>query len=629
MSAPQLCPQGTYGNVTGLTSSLGCQTCTAGLFCAGGSVLPTTCASGSYVFGTACALCPAAQSCIPSPPYLPIDCAQGTYRGSTGGSACYTCLAGGYCPSKSLAPTFCTVGYYSTTPGVSDPSTCQPCAAGYYCTGTAGSATTQVVCPAGSYCAQGSSVPTACPAGKFVNTTGSTSSTSCSPCPAGSYCSSPTGTIIPTPTPAGTYIGQTGAAFPCVGSDVGTCPPGGGFCTTGTNLCPLGATAPISVAVCPAGSYCSLASTTPIPCPQYTYKNTTGSPTQSASDCTVCPVGTFCGGSTGLTTPGSCGPGTYATSGTGTQTCNMCQAGYYCPGPTAAVACQPGFYNGAIGQSTLLACQPCEAGKYCPTPALTAGVGCPAGTYYQTTGASLLSSCVACTPGNYCPLPSANPSPCLPGYFSGAYGNSDPSNCTSCTVGNYCPAGSTAPTQCPSGTFRNLGGAQRQSPDCAACTSGNYCPTGSVTPTACPSGTTSIVGQSSKLGCRCTPGFYCTYTEHLTATITVLGNITDFINNVNGVQDNFKIAIAKAAGNIPVANVVIGAITPRAGRRLLSSDADFSVHVVVRNARSLENLETHLRRHVGNMLTPGKWSNMRSATSRPSVSTGGVVMGNL
>ena len=78
-----------------------------------------------------------------------------------------------------------------------------------------------------------------------------------------------------------------------------------------------------------------------------------------------------------------------------------------------------------------------------------------------------------------------------------------------------------------------------------------------------------------------------------------------------------------------MANVVIGAITPRAGRRLLSSDADFSVHVVVRNARSLENLETHLRRHVGNMLTPGKWSNMRSATSRPSVSTGGVVMGNL
>jgi hypothetical protein len=46
------------------------------------------------------------------------------------------------------------------------------------------------ICPAGSYCPEGSTIETFCPAGTFSNSTGLQAESDCTPCTAGYYCSS-------------------------------------------------------------------------------------------------------------------------------------------------------------------------------------------------------------------------------------------------------------------------------------------------------------------------------------------------------------------------------------------------------------------------------------------------------
>ena len=64
-------------------------------------------------------------------------------------------------------------------------------------------------CPAGYYCLQDTTVPIACPAGTFRDTTGAVQLSDCVACPAGMYC--PAATSQPSQCPYGYYRGTTGA----------------------------------------------------------------------------------------------------------------------------------------------------------------------------------------------------------------------------------------------------------------------------------------------------------------------------------------------------------------------------------------------------------------------------------
>lgn len=610
------CPEGTYGNSTGLTSVTQCTTCSVGLYCAGGATKPAACAAGYYVSGTACVACPAGSFCVSIPPYAPQQCAAGSYRGTTGGSSCNPCVAGAYCLQGATAPTFCGVGYYSSATSATTAGTCGACPAGSYCSSRSStSATTQTICPAGSYCPEGANVPQPCPPGKFLNTTGASLLTQCRSCPAGYYCGDITGTSMPTPAPAGTYISQEGASAPYTPGDTNYA--FGGNCTAG-KICAVGATLPVAITECPPGSYCDASSSLPIPCPLYTYKNTTG-PLQSA--CVMCPAGTYCGDTTGRVTPGTCPLGSYVTATATQQTCNTCPRGSYCAN-NVKYDCPAGTYLSDYGKASVTDCAPCPAGGYCLAASFSS-TSCKAGTYNPSLNAFSSAACIPCTAGNYCPAGSSSGNPCLAGTLSTAVGNSVPGNCTACPTGNYCPAGSTAPTQCLPGTYRPIPSAGAPG-ECQKCDAGSYCLAGATNPTACKGNTFSEAGQKSELGCRCMPGFFCTYTEHITATISVKGSMAAFQNNTGGVRDQFIAAIAQAAGNIPIANVVITGVSPRVGnRRLLSSGGDddeyFTVHAVIRNGKQLRDLHKHMRLHVGDTLVAQEWSVAQGGTTKPTL----------
>ncbi|CBZ54547.1 hypothetical protein NCLIV_049760 [Neospora caninum Liverpool] len=115
------------------------------------------------------------------------------------------CPAGHYCPPGTGRPYPCPAGTYAPSRGSKDPSHCVPCSAGYFC--SRGSAHPTGVCPAGTYCPQGTSVPQPCPAG-FSCPEGAIKPASC---PASSYCPGVTGKALECP--LGTYC-PVGAQFP-------------------------------------------------------------------------------------------------------------------------------------------------------------------------------------------------------------------------------------------------------------------------------------------------------------------------------------------------------------------------------------------------------------------------------
>jgi len=161
------CPNGTYSSTTGNRSQASCNTCTSGTYCPYGSIVMGPCPAGGY--------CPT--------PSIYTPCPAGTYSSSIGQTTPSTCIA---CSLQNVCPTG------STTPSI--------CIAGYYCQNNQ-----YYVCPAGSYCVQGSTNPTPCSLGSYCPDGSSTML----PCPAGSYCPTP---AISTPCPRGTsnpLSGQT------------------------------------------------------------------------------------------------------------------------------------------------------------------------------------------------------------------------------------------------------------------------------------------------------------------------------------------------------------------------------------------------------------------------------------
>lgn len=147
------------------------------------------------------------------------------------------CAEGYLCPAGTGTPTpassKCPAGWYCASGSSSPSSLCQP---GYYCP-EGSSSPRSYLCPAGSFCYAGSAEPALCPAGSWSSTpgrftacnlcpastysgaVGATNYTSCKDCPAGFQCPS-AGMAAPLPCPAGAKSAPTGLS--CVECPAGT-----------------------------------------------------------------------------------------------------------------------------------------------------------------------------------------------------------------------------------------------------------------------------------------------------------------------------------------------------------------------------------------------------------------------
>ncbi|KAL0973027.1 hypothetical protein UPYG_G00197910 [Umbra pygmaea] len=516
---PELCPDGTFSPVPGLSRVAQCRPCTSGFYCvAQGLKEPTGLCSHGY-------WCPPGQRVATALP----------------------CPVAHYCPRGSPAPEPCPPGTFQDQ---GTQAACNICDAGYYCDVRWGlNASMRRPCPKGHYCPPGTALATQhpCPSGSFNHREQIDSLEACTLCPPGKYC----------PT--------TGLAEPA------------GNCSAGF-WCKKGAYSPnpvddISGSLCTAGHYCSPGTSAPVPCPLGTWSNNSGLGNQEG--CQPCPGGQYCG-STSLTAPtGPCAGGYYclnsAVTPTPTSSINggPCPEGHYCPiGTTQPLPCAPGTFM-TVTHATK--CKPCIPGWYCVSGTLQLcpagffcleGTGydmraCPKGTYSPEAGLTSISQCRQCDGGHYCPFRNSTSvtGRCLGGYYC-FQGNTSPEPTFQsagggpCPVGHYCPTGTIHPQPCPVGTFSNLtklvsqnscetcspgfycdkSGLTAPAGECwegfycwhgavvpnnpirdstgGPCPPGYYCPKGSASPKACPQGTVNVdEGQSS---CSpCPQGYYC------------------------------------------------------------------------------------------------------------------------
>ena len=120
----ELCPPGTWSDTVGLDRSGGC------LPCGEGTYQPINGANSS----SSCLPCPVGTASAALGVQFCSRCPGGSYQNMTGGTACFPCTAGGYCPEGAAAPLPCKQGTYSDDAGLSSPTQCTPAAPGFYAT---------------------------------------------------------------------------------------------------------------------------------------------------------------------------------------------------------------------------------------------------------------------------------------------------------------------------------------------------------------------------------------------------------------------------------------------------------------------------------------------------------------
>ena len=117
---------------------------------------------------------------------------------------------------------------------------------------------------------------------------------------------------------------------------------------------------------------------------------------------------------------------------------------------------------------------------------------------------------------------------------------------------------------------------------------------------ACPghTNTSALVPATSLHHCRCDPGFVCTYSRRVHATVTLNATLQEFQSNTNGVRSAFISGIASAAGvgpeKVTIHYVVIRLDHRRRRRRaLLAAQAHQSilVNLTVQDTAVLRNVE--------------------------------------
>jgi hypothetical protein len=294
------------------------------------STTDPTC-GGAGVAGTPCFCAPISLSAVIAGTAACLQCPVGYYStaaGATTGNCTGPCPAGRFGSSLGLLSALCSGA----------------CSAGYYCP-AASSSSTQILCPAGSFCPSGAGAPTPCPAGFWCAAGASTgTANACAPgtyCPLGSTAPSPcappllpTATAQLTATP-GTWNWTCNAGFWGTVA-VRTCSVATGVFSSSAPTCSacVAPTLPAASSfsnpnpatwayTCNAGFYGSPSSRT--------CNAISGALSGAPITCAPCPNnGTYCaGGNDG--TIRACPGGVYGSAGrlTSPACTGACQAGYY------------------------------------------------------------------------------------------------------------------------------------------------------------------------------------------------------------------------------------------------------------------------------------------------------------
>ncbi|XP_033122761.1 uncharacterized protein LOC117121631 [Anneissia japonica] len=533
---PTACPNGTFSNTTQNTELLNCETCLPGKYCSGEHLYKPSgdCMEGYYCPGGQSErapsnyICPQGFAC-PEGSSIPQMCSRGTYQPEVEQAECDACPAGTYCdpyelenvtgiivPMDCIPGHFCPngtqyaqqnkcpVGTYSNKSNLANAGECTPCDAGWYCDEqgmTAPKAKCQSgyyctlraeepaptdgltgdICLQGKYCVEGSVTGEDCPVGRYGNQTGLRASTDCPLCDPGWYCNSP-GLVEP-------YA----------------------MCSAG-HYCELGSTSPNPTNEtfgysCPVGHYCPQGTPVPVTCNAGTYNPFKGQ--DEADDCTGCDGGFYCMSEGQANVTAECYSGYYCSSGASSPnpedgvTGNICPIGHYCPtGSDRPLPCNNATYMNETGAAECLVCpegykcihgdepDPCPAGFFCPM-----GTGydiqlCPEGTFGASELLSESGDCTRCTGGKYCQSPGMDSvsGPCDPGHYCTEGVNIKAPNGVNntgtggiCAPGHECPEGTAVQIPCTPGSYAPVA----QMSACLPCPAGKYCENATVTPQDC------------------------------------------------------------------------------------------------------------------------------------------------
>ena len=399
------------------------------------SVKSVTANAGYYANGTACTICPAGKYCTGGTAAA-ANCAAGTFRSTTGGTAassCSACTGATYSGVGATGCTNCPSGYTANTSArKTAASQCQINVAGGKYIATANT-TTQTKCAANTW--------------KSAHTVNYGSTSGCTACPTGYGVGAGAGTAQNTcyiSVPAGQYLGTANG-------------------TTKSN-CVAGTYKAAHNVTYGSTSSCAV-------CGTNTYSNA------QAGSCTACATGNkyYNSGTAAANHAGvgscvvSCAAGTYVASGG--AACTSVGTGYYRAAHTVAqgststrTQCPDGYRNGGATGAESSCVMAVAAGKYVGTSKSATQTSCAAGTSKAAHNVTYgnTSSCAACTGATY----------------SGAGAGS----CTNCPSGYTANTASnkTAASQCQISVAGGKYVATANSATLTTCDAGYACPGGNV-----------------------------------------------------------------------------------------------------------------------------------------------------
>lgn len=406
-------------------------------------------------------------------------------------------------------------------------------------------------CPAGKFSASGgSSGCDACPAGTMSSKVGASSASTCAACGHGKF--SAAGDVACSECQEGTEQGITGATHAGMCS---ACVPGRFASSKSTRACSVCApgqfqdrTGAAACVTCPAGRHNAHAGSTLqadcLACGAGRYAAATGQ-----ASCTMCAAGKFSAtlGGTTVATCHTCLAGQF--SGEGTSSCTVCAKGRYsvADGSSSCEECSAGRFRSTIGGT---GCSSCPIGHWCPRGAVKPEP-CPAATSLNAEGSTSASDCVACAKGHYhtelgvasciqCPIGTYQDDEgkqsckqCTAGTAQPFLGATSSVRCESCAVGKYQPVaargfcvacgkgfyqpseGASSCIGCTAGRFGTIHGAKSQVSGCKACAAGTF--SGVVAATGCYdceiSKYSTSVGATSAETCM-----HCEYGQYSDAT---------------------------------------------------------------------------------------------------------------
>ena len=444
----------------------------------------------------------------------------------------WTCNPGQYMPRVGIQQgdwwgcTSCLQGYYGNASTATNPDCTVP-----------GQTSVDTRCPRGSYCPEGSVIPTPCDPGTILPADGAANASSCVTCAPGSYSNiSGNGNDACDACPAGRFA-ELGGSTRCDDCQEG------GYCALEGQAsalmawlaCPAGtignATGLTSVEqclACPSGHFCYEGRrgerTEPQPCPRGTYNPSSNG--SSAASCIFCPEGTFNANRSGadLGSCVSCEAGKFnpMRGGRSEAACQASPKGSYAPpGASESIACAAGRFGAEEGMANETCSGECAAGHYCEEGSVSAkAAACAEGSYGNGTGLRSQANCTACPMGHACPEAARGPTACRPGTaqpnasqgacvdcVAGTFMNhSEATSCFGCPEGSHCAMGSSTPLPCSGGSFGNATGLTSQD-ECHPCPPGHFCFAGSVEASECGKGTYAM-SERSQLCTACEEGKY-------------------------------------------------------------------------------------------------------------------------